>query len=170
MGASHEVGWNESCFWGFAVSPMVQSIHRPPSAASVAVDPESPWRVRVFCLTSKADWNRPPTLGCVPVFCCGKDRPLLPEAVLLVWVTERRAATVEPRCIMTTTQLLFSFLTCCHTSNTFDAGHKYPEQLEYLSLCEQNFGLSVCFSESMLKWVFYSGLSKVLWEPSSRTF
>lgn len=50
MGASHEVGRNESCIWGFALPAVVQSIHRPASAAPVAVDPWSPWRIWVFCL------------------------------------------------------------------------------------------------------------------------
>lgn len=53
MGASHEVGRNESCIWGFALPAVVQSIHRPASAAPVAVDPWSPWRIWVFCLIGR---------------------------------------------------------------------------------------------------------------------
>lgn len=51
MGASHEMGWNEICLWGSAVTSVVQPIHRPPSAPSVGGDPGSPWRLRVFRLT-----------------------------------------------------------------------------------------------------------------------
>lgn len=50
MGASHEMGRNESCVWGSALPAVVQSIHWPASAAPVAVDPRSPWWIGVFCL------------------------------------------------------------------------------------------------------------------------
>jgi len=47
MGAPREMGWHESCVWGFALPAVVQSIHGPASAAPVAVDPR---RVRVLHL------------------------------------------------------------------------------------------------------------------------
>ena len=50
MGASHEMGRNENCVWRAALPSVVQPIHRPASAASVAVDPRSPQRIRVLCL------------------------------------------------------------------------------------------------------------------------
>lgn len=45
MGAAYEVGRNENCIRGSALSAVVQSIHRPASAAPDAVDQRSPWRV-----------------------------------------------------------------------------------------------------------------------------
>lgn len=51
MGASPEVGRYESCIRRFALPAVVQSIHRPASEAPVAVDPRSPRRIRVLCLS-----------------------------------------------------------------------------------------------------------------------
>lgn len=54
MGASNEVGRDESCIWGSALSSVVQSIYRAASEAPDAVTARSPWGVRVFRLRKRA--------------------------------------------------------------------------------------------------------------------
>lgn len=54
MGASNEMGWDESCIWGSTLSSVVQSIYRAASEAPHAATARSPWGVRVFCLRKRA--------------------------------------------------------------------------------------------------------------------
>lgn len=54
MGASDEMGRDESCIRGSALSSVVQSIYRTASEAPDAATARSPWRVRVFCLRKRA--------------------------------------------------------------------------------------------------------------------
>lgn len=54
MGASDEMGRDESCIWGPTLSSVVQSIYRAASEAPDAATAWSPWRVRVFCLRKRA--------------------------------------------------------------------------------------------------------------------
>lgn len=66
MGAPNEMGWDESCLWGPALSSVVQSLYRAASEAPPAVTARSPGRVGVFCLR-----KRPVKLSLKQNFLCG---------------------------------------------------------------------------------------------------
>lgn len=104
MGASHEMGRNESCVRKPTLPAVVQSIHWPPPATPVAVDPQSPQRVWIFCVrpehteagSETLDHLSKARLFYLPCS-AGPDEPLIPELIFCVWVTERLAALVGPK-------------------------------------------------------------------------
>lgn len=91
MGTSHEMGRNEGCIWWSTVPPVVQSIHRPASAALNAVDPRSPRGPWVFCLRA---WQTDATHKNLTIF---KERFL----TCLTWPELRRTSTPwgGPSCV-----------------------------------------------------------------------
>lgn len=147
MGASYEMGWNESCFWRSALPAVVQSIHRPASAAPVAVDPRSTRRVRVFCLRAgltgtvhqhliflQSKISSTPFLPRTEMDLCSLSLSFMcgwQEDRLLQW----NPSASQPPLKMYT-------LTCWCRPNTYGL-YRYGKQLEYFNM--RSFLVCLCF-------------------------